>query len=421
MGDRQQALHYTASNQRMDGHIMPARSKGPRLKLRAKRGRTPTWYICDGPRELSTHCAEPNRVDAEKALAEYIGQKHEPDFGKGSPAQALIFDVLIYYSKEKAPSHAHPEIVSYHLQPLGKFFDGMTCDKINGDLIRQYTRDRMAGKLGRIVKQGTVRRELGTLQAALNFAVTEGKLKFAPTFVLPAGAPPRERHLTRGEVARLLAGALGFTPGYYEIDTRLPLPLPFTKREYWVRLHKPLHHVARFILIALYTGTRHEAILRLRWGLNSDGGWFDLAHRKLYRKGDGQRETNKRRTPAPIHDRLMPHLVRWRDLTINGPVEYNGKLIDREKRGFNVARSRACLDADVTPHVLRHTCATMLLRDEVPVWEVAGYLGTSAKVIESTYGHHSPQYMQAAARSNFGRKPGTMPGTAQKMETRNAG
>ncbi len=177
--------------------------------------------------------------------------------------------------------------------------------------------------------------------------------------------------------------------------------------KHWVRMAKPQYRIARFILIAFYTGTRHEAILRLRWLPNVNGGWFDLDHGKLYRKGEGERETNKRRPPAPIHVCLLRHLARWKKLTINGPVEYNGKMILREKRGFAVARERACLGPGVTPHVLRHTCATLLLQAEVPTWEVAGYLGTSAKVIESTYGHHDPDYMKRAATAILGTKLGT--------------
>ena len=53
-------------------------------------------------------------------------------------------------------------------------------------------------------------------------------------------------------------------------------------------MFQPSYHVARFILIGLYTGTRHEANLSMRWGVNSSGGWFDLDHRVMYRRGEGE-------------------------------------------------------------------------------------------------------------------------------------
>jgi hypothetical protein len=36
----------------------------------------------------------------------------------------------------------------------------------------------------------------------------------------------------------------------------------------------------------------------------------------------------------------------------------------------------AGLGADVTPHVLKHTCATLMLQNRVSTWDVAGVLGT---------------------------------------------
>jgi len=30
----------------------------------------------------------------------------------------------------------------------------------------------------------------------------------------------------------------------------------------------------------------------------------------------------------------------------------------------------------------------------VPIWEAAGFLGMSAEVLQETYGHHHPDYLQ---------------------------
>jgi integrase len=171
-------------------------------------------------------------------------------------------------------------------------------------------------------------------------------------------------------------------------------------------LFQPSHHVARFILIGLYTGTRHEANLSMRWGVNSKGGWFDLDRGVMYRRGEGQVETNKRRVPAPIPDRLSPHLKRWRKMTVIGPVEYAGRLILKERKGWDRARELAGLGEDVTPHVLKHTCITWLLQNRVPIWEVAGFVGTSEKVIRDVYGHHSPDHLNAARTGFSGRSLG---------------
>ncbi len=57
------------------------------------------------------------------------------------------------------------------------------------------------------------------------------------------------------------------------------------------------------------------------------------------------------------------------------------------------------LDDAVTPHVLRHTCATWLVQSGVPLWEVAGYLGMTVEMVERVYGHHAPEHLREAARA----------------------
>ena len=122
------------------------------------------------------------------------------------------------------------------------------------------------------------------------------------------------RYLSRNEVAALLWAALGFNRDG-------------TRNRFRIN-----RHLARFILIGLYTGTRHDAILRLQWMANTTGGWFDLDAGMLYRRPQDAIETNKRRTPSPIPPRLMPHLQRWRKLSTQYVIEYDGKPIASQFR-----------------------------------------------------------------------------------------
>ncbi|CAN7143598.1 tyrosine-type recombinase/integrase [Rhizobium sp. LjRoot254] len=307
--------------------------------------------------------------------------------------------MLLYYVEEKAPETTHPELIGYHMLPLNQFFGSMMCSEIDGKACRDYVKGREAGRVGRrAVKAATAGRELETLQAALNFAYDEKKLLYPIKVKKPKKSPARVRWLTDMEVARLLRAALGFVPTYCDVATRRHMG--------WRRPHAPQYHVARFILIGLYTGTRHDAILNLRWSRNDDGGWFDLAHGVMYRRGEGEAETNKRRPPVPIGEDLMLHLPRWRRRTQNGPVQYRGELIAKMKTGFNNARDRAGLGRDVVPHVLRHTCATWLLMEGESIWDVAGWLGTTEKVIRDTYGHHSTEHLKGLKRRFRGRKLG---------------
>jgi len=309
-----------------------------------------------------------------------------------------VADVLALYGKHYAPTLEHPELVGYHLTPLLKHFGSMTCWEVNVETCSSYAARRMAGEIGRAVKSGTARRELGTLSAALQFAYKERKLSQPiPVSYPPAGAP-RTRWLTRKEAAALVAGALGITATAYDMKSRQPAK--------WGRVFQPSYHVARFILIGLYTGTRHEANLSMRWGVNSKSGWFDLERGIMYRRGEGEVDTNKRRVPAPIPDNLLPHLKRWRRSTMIGPVEYAGRLIAKERKGWSRARELAGLSHDVTPHILKHTCITWMLQNGVPIRQVAGFVGTTEKVIETTYGHHSPDHLNEARTAFVGRNLG---------------
>jgi integrase len=50
-----------------------------------------------------------------------------------------------------------------------------------------------------------------------------------------------------------------------------------------------------------------------------------------------------------------------------------------------------------TPHILRHSKATLLLRAGVPPIEVAEFLSMSLKSLLDTYGHTASEYQRAAA------------------------
>ncbi|MGZ2421222.1 tyrosine-type recombinase/integrase [Rhizobium laguerreae] len=371
---------------------MPRKSMGVRKYLRKRRGRPPVWVILDGGAEVSTGCSEAESAGADRFLESYLAQKHKPAWRQGEPHEVMVADVLLFYATERAPQMAHPELVGFHIVHLLEFFGApKTCSFVDGSSCRQYVAERVAGKIGkRAVKEATAGRELETLGSALNFAFKEKKLVIPVPVTLPRKAQARERWLRRSEAAALLAGALGITATAYDIETRAPVK--------WGRMFRPSYHVARFILIGLYSGTRHQAILRLRWGVNSAGGWFDVVNQILYRRGQGERETNKRRPPVPIPENLSPHVRRWRRITMVGPVEYHGRLIAKERKGFARARELAGLSEDVTPHVLKHTCITWMMQRGVPIWEVAGFSGTSENIIRKVYGHHHPDHLNAAIK-----------------------
>jgi integrase len=104
----------------------------------------------------------------------------------------------------------------------------------------------------------------------------------------------------------------------------------------------------------------------------------------------------------------MPHLrrARKRGTDLGYVLHRNGDRILDVKKGFAAACKRAGLEG-VTPHTLRHTAATWLMQRGTPIWETAGYLSMSEKMLRDVYGHHHPDFQKAAAE-NIGSRPKRM-------------
>jgi len=365
---------------------MPRHAQGPRLYLRQRKGREPIWVIRDGPDEESTGCGKDDVEGAAHALQEYLTKRFTPNTGQRDLAQISIPEVLTMYAQGFAVNHAAPELVGYHMGPLLDFWGEKSLADVKGATCRSYVewRTRQVGRHKKPVSAGTARRELETLQAAINRWHKESPLTAVPSITLPPKAHRRERFLERWEAARLLASALGYRPAALDIHTREPI--------LWRRLASRQMRIARFILSGLDTGTRHSAILGLQWLSSIKGGHADLDRGLLYRRGARERDTAKRRPPVAISASLRSHMRRWfRSDSAKGIasiVHWHGKPIKKERRAWAECVEGASLGPDITPHVLRHTCATWALWNGKSIWEVAERLGTSAAMIDRVYGHH---------------------------------
>jgi len=69
-------------------------------------------------------------------------------------------------------------------------------------------------------------------------------------------------------------------------------------------------------------------------------------------------------------------------------IHYRGRPVARMKKAWARVVREAGLGPDVTPHVLRHTCASWALWNGATIWAVAGLIGADASTVERVYGHH---------------------------------
>jgi integrase len=216
---------------------------------------------------------------------------------------------------------------------------------------------------------------------------------------LPPKGLPRERWLTRSEAARLLWTCWR----HRELQLRHRGP---HKGEKLPTTRYPLRHLARFILIGLYAGTRASAIAAASPERGDCRSFVDLERGIFYRLAEGARPTKKRQPPAPIPARLLAHMRRWRAKGIVKEhfVEWNGAPVASVKTALKTAVRLTRLSGKVTPHTLRHTAATWLMQNGVNMWRAAGFLGMSLETLDRVYGHHHPDYFSDAAEA-IGRKP----------------
>lgn len=229
-------------------------------------------------------------------------------------------------------------------------------DQITTELCRSYDQARQS--VG--ISQGAVHTELGHLRSALSWAAKNKIIKEAPHIERPAKPTPKERHITKDEVARLIEAAAA-------------------------------PHIALAIHLLFGTAARVGAILDLTWDR------VDMQRAIINLRLDDAR-TRKGRAIVPINRGLMAALQTAKDAALSDHViEYAGDRVKSIRKGFENACTRAHLD-DVTLHTIRHSAAVQMVASGLPIEKVAQYLGHSNTAITySTYGRFAPGHLKDAA------------------------
>src|SRR5216684_8196572 len=138
--------------------------------------------------------------------------------------------------RSRAASQSRPKETAGRIDRLLEFFGDKMLSGINGELCRAYVAQRST--------DAAARRELEDLRAAINHHRREGLCSQIVEVVLPEERPERERWLTRAEAARMIRAAWRYREMQMGVATD----------------RRTRRHIARFILVALYTGTRSGAV-----------------------------------------------------------------------------------------------------------------------------------------------------------------
>ena len=350
---------------------MPRKSHGARIVPYRHKGRPTVLIIRDGKTSRSTGFGDGDRPKADAELAKYIaGKDAEPDTQQRDLAKIAVLEVMKLYQTSTPVTKPSYALIGFHALKLGDFWG----DKHLSDVKRSTCASYTAWRVKNGAKESTARRELKTLSAAINYWHGESPLAAVPKVTLPEEGARRERILERSEVAAMLRAC---------------------RKRKW-------NYVARFIIIGIYTGTRHAAVLGLRWDAALSGGHVDLERGILYRRGSAEKETSKRRPPYNVPKRMAAFFEKWaRADRRNGfthIIHCQGQRIAKLRKSFRTICNDAGLGPEVIPHTLRHTCATWNLWAGKSIWDVAEIIGADASTVERVYGHHRINAAISAAK-----------------------
>ncbi len=335
---------------------MPRR-KRDRIEYKLKRiGKI--WYVCWSenrvPKRRSTWTGDEAAANA--YLVNFIQGREEPEL-EGKTVNAAIDSYLKHKKQESRTVQALRNYDNYEhslrrvkASTLGK----LPIASVTRGAVREYTVQARNDSL----KDGTIRKGLTLMVAALNHVRKEGWIDTIPHIDKPEDSPARQNVLTEKQVKKLIGSA----------------------KESHVRL---------FIMLAAYTLSRKQAILDLTWDR------VDLKNKLIDFNMPDTPQNSKRRIKIPIFSDVLYNALKeaYEVSTTDYVIEYGGSApLFTVRLGFKAACRRAKIEA--TPHVLRHTGASLLVSRGMSLEKVAKLLGDTIKTTEKNYVHLAPDYMK---------------------------
>jgi len=220
---------------------------------------------------------------------------------------------------------------------------------LSPDVIQRYVKRRGNG--------ATAKRELAVLRACIRYAVRSGRISGAPIIWADIKETPRSSWLTVDELKTLI-------------------------------LAGDIHGIGDFVRLMALTGQRPGAVLGLKWTQVDDRSQIINFNRGEVRA--------KHAGIVPVAGPLAQLISALRATTGgSGYVLWGAHQRDIRRRWAATIKT-AGLEW-VTPHTIRHSVATNLVKQGVPMAEVSKLLGhTNTTTTEKIYVKYSPDYLTNA-------------------------
>lgn len=346
----------------------------PQLRIAANG----TWYVhwSEGRRSKRASLGTKDEGQARTRFAQWLllggGKKTGVEQHDYTVKDAwLVYDLKHVQTDDV--TEAWKAATGFAWKNLQPHFGLRLVQDVTQDVVDDYAAKRAGGRLGRRARPATIRREVATLVAALNFCGRSARLypkALIEEVSLPKDSPPRDRWLKMDEMQRLLTAAGAMRRG------------------------ERLSRGERFLWLALFTAGRKQALLELTWDR------VDFETNTIHLNVPGRRITKKRRADVTIAAQLKPVLERafaereskWvldSEADIWATVQFTAI-----RAGFSdqkVKKGQKPKSTGISPHVLRHTAATHMARRGVPLWMIANVLGNTLAMTERVYAKWVPE------------------------------
>lgn len=292
-------------------------------------------------------------------------------------SEVTVAEVIAAYAALKETTVKRPKELGQRITALLNFWGDKTLDDITTTTCTEYAKQRSTIT--------AARRELEDLRSACRMAVADNITRHSVIVTLPSKPKGRVKHLERDVIAKLIWVA-------YKKTYQPPRAKSAVKTSV---------HVARFLLVALYTGSRSARVWQASFVKEEGRPFVDLDSGVFYRSWDDETVAkNKQAPPIRLPDRILAHMRRWHAMGAKYVVEFHGKAGD-PKQAFKrlVKEVLGSEGVDVVRHTLRHTAATWLMQAGTEKWEAAGFLGMTLETLEDTYGHHHPDHQSGVSKA----------------------
>lgn len=228
-----------------------------------------------------------------------------------------------------------------------------------GRIVRKKERDKNGEPTGNIIEtrvgiiaRDTIVSELSLLRTIIHWSFRHGHIKEEPFVWVPLAGDGRKTSLTESEMEALIISLF----------------------------HAPFH-VRLFLIIAMSTGARKEAILELEWD-RVDFEYNTVDFNRKAARSILDTSHIKGRAIVDMSVELRETLLEaheWRPKNCSHVIEWRGKRIIDPREAIKTVFRRAGLDRRyLGPHALRHTIAT---------WAIAK--GIEPQLVQQLLGHRN--------------------------------